>query len=86
VCDRDPYLNLNLNPVLRFSGLVLTCINSLTYFVAQIFNLLYRRFVIGRSPDSFVRACKCGSPAECNSAIQQIANQRYVSVSVPSGT
>jgi hypothetical protein len=52
--------------------------------VAQVFNLLYRRFVIGRRPTSRVPVVMAArfpflAPAECNSAIQQIENLRYSS-------
>jgi len=39
--------------------------------VAQIFNLLYHRFVIGRAGG------KLKPPAGCKPAIQQIVNLRY---------
>jgi hypothetical protein len=59
----------SLQQALKFLGL----------FVAQICNP-YRRFVIGGTSDSSVRAGRFGSPAECNSAIKQIANLRYKKV------
>jgi len=45
--------------------------------VAQICNLPYRRFVIGRGPESSRRTGTCLRAAEYNSAIQQITNLRY---------
>ncbi len=45
--------------------------------VAQICNLLYRRFVIGK-PSDLPGVVPAGvAPAECNSALQQIINLRY---------
>ena len=46
--------------------------------VAQICNLPYRRFAIGRLT-VLESAVLIGRSAECNSAIQQIANLRYSS-------
>src|SRR5438552_18759639 len=44
--------------------------------VAQIFNLLYRRFAIGCTTENH-QPRALGQLAECNSAIQQIKNLRY---------
>jgi len=44
--------------------------------VAQIFNLLYRRFAIGCATEN-PRPGAFGRMTECNSAIQQIKNLRY---------
>jgi len=51
--------------------------NARRGLVAQICNLPYRRFVIGRASESFERTGPCPRAAECNSAIQQITNLRY---------
>src|SRR6266511_2729433 len=48
----------------------------LSWFVAQICNLPYRRFVIGRASE-IPRIGSCRRAAECNSAIRQITNLRY---------
>src|SRR5688572_6143366 len=45
--------------------------------VAQICNLLYRRFAIGSVFPSFLRVLGGARAAEYNSAIQQITNLRY---------
>src|SRR5438552_14729351 len=45
--------------------------------VAQIFNLLYRRFGIGRPSGVRWHLRNPSRAAECNSAIQQIENLRY---------
>src|SRR5205807_2387915 len=46
--------------------------------VAQTFNLRYRRFSIGSVSNGSSALVLFGRPAECNSAIQQIENLRYV--------
>ena len=51
--------------------------------VAQICNLLYRRFAIGRASGYSKAAVVTGRSAECNSAIQQIGNLRYSFAAVP---
>ena len=45
--------------------------------VAQICNLLYRRFVIGSLSQKFLRVLRYARPAEYNSAIRQITNLCY---------
>jgi len=45
--------------------------------VAQIFNLLYRRFVVGRHPNEFARPLEIVRSAGCKPAIRQIKNLRY---------
>src|SRR5437899_2673175 len=45
--------------------------------VAQIFNLLYRRFAIGRLGEEFPRPLREGRHAEHNSAIRQIEKLRH---------
>jgi hypothetical protein len=45
--------------------------------VAQIFNLLYRRFAIGKRMKAW-RHPQFVTPADFKSAIQQIENLRYV--------
>jgi hypothetical protein len=58
-------------PVLRDGGVR-------AFPVAQICNLLCRRFVIGRAAEVACALERAGANAECNSAIQQITNLRYV--------
>src|SRR5688572_13634409 len=48
--------------------------------VAQICNLLYRRLAACERTESSERMRKIGRPADCKSAIQQIANLRYIGV------
>jgi hypothetical protein len=46
--------------------------------VAQIFNLLYRGFLICGALEDCQAFLKAMHPAECNSAMQQIENLRYI--------
>jgi hypothetical protein len=53
---------------------------------ARIFNLPDRRFAIGCAPMTREDRSMLSHPAECNSAIQQIKNLRYVRVFQSKGT